>query len=142
MVADQRFAVCLQRCVAQRHDRGGAGVVRVGLVGLPGVEEPSPGRQRGRHIQDGLAGRDELLGQQRPEPAGGFDRPRPWLEGRREREQPVALSTIRVDAELTDQRLLIVEHRGGVGPLVRVDPDDEHNVLLVAVQWWSHGGQS
>ena len=125
----------LQRVVAQRHDRRGAGVVRVALVGAPRVQQPSPGRERRRHVQDGLAGGDELLGQQRAEPAGGFDGPRPRFERRGELEQPVALSTIRGDTELADDDFSLVEHRGGVGPLVRVDPDDEHNILLMAVRW-------
>jgi hypothetical protein len=41
------------------------------------------------------------------------------------------LSTIRHDTELADDNFSLVEHRGGVGPLVRVDPDDEHHVLLM-----------
>jgi len=36
----------------------------------------------------------------------------------------------------------LVEHRDGVRTLVGVDSDDEHNVLLMAVRWGCHGGQS
>ena len=49
--------------VAQRHDRRCSGVVRVCLVGAAGVEQPHPGREGRGHIQHGLAGGDELLGQ-------------------------------------------------------------------------------
>jgi hypothetical protein len=49
--------------VAQRHDRRCSGVVRVCPVGAAGVEEPPPGREGRGHIQHGLAGGDELLGQ-------------------------------------------------------------------------------
>ena len=64
-----------QPVVAQRHDRGGPGVVRVGLVGAARVEQPDPCRQGRRHVEHRLAGGDELLGQQRAEPAGRLDRP-------------------------------------------------------------------
>jgi hypothetical protein len=54
--------------VAQRDDRRCPGVVRVGLVGAAGVEQPDPGRQCRGDIEHGLAGGDQLLGEQRAEP--------------------------------------------------------------------------
>ena len=62
---------------AQRGDRDRQGVVGVVLVRPSRAQHPHPRRQRGRHIDDALAGGDELLGQQIAEPAGGLDRPRP-----------------------------------------------------------------
>jgi hypothetical protein len=49
--------------VAQRDDRRCSGVVRICAVGAAGVEQPHPGREGRGHIQHGLAGGDELLGQ-------------------------------------------------------------------------------
>jgi hypothetical protein len=66
-----------QRAVAQGDDRCGTGVMRIGLVGPDGVEEPHPGRQGGRHVNDVLTGGDELLGKESAEPTGGLDRPAP-----------------------------------------------------------------
>jgi len=38
---------------------------------------------------------------------------------------------VRVDAQLTDEPFSVVEHRRGVRPCVRVDPDHEHDVSLL-----------
>jgi hypothetical protein len=75
---------------------------------------------------------DELLREQRAETTGGFDRPGARLERCRKPQQSVALPTIRAHAQLTDEFLRIVEHRRGVRPLVRIDPDHEHHFLLHA----------
>jgi hypothetical protein len=100
--------------VTHRDHRGGAGVMRVGLVVVARVQQPHPRRERRRDIDDGLAGGDQLLGEQRAEPGRGLDRPRARRERHRELEQPLALSSVRVDAELADKALGLVEHRGGV----------------------------
>jgi hypothetical protein len=58
----------LQPGMAQRDDRRRPGVVRVGLVGAAGVEQPNARRQRRRHIHHRLAGGDKLLGEKRTQP--------------------------------------------------------------------------
>ena len=49
--------------------------------------------------------------------------------------------TIRDNTELVDHRLCPVDNRGGVGALVRVDPDGEQGGLLSVNQHgWCRGG--
>ena len=50
--------------------------------------------------------------------------------GSRPVQQPVALPAIGTHPKLVEDLLGAIEHRRGVGPPVRVDPDDEHVVLL------------
>jgi len=72
---------------AQRRDRHRVGVVRVVLVGVPGLQQPHPGGQLGRHIQHLLTRGDQLLGQQAPQPGGALHRPGPLRPGGRPRQQ-------------------------------------------------------
>jgi len=72
------------------------------------------------------------LCQQRTQPGGRLDGPRARREASGEAEQLVSLPSVRTDSQLADHGLAAVEHRRGVGPLVGVDPDDEHEALLVA----------
>ena len=65
---------------AQRGDGDRAGVVGVVLVGVTGSQQTHPGGQLRLHVDDTLAGGDELLGEQIAEPAGALDRPRPLPE--------------------------------------------------------------
>jgi hypothetical protein len=103
-----------QSGVAQRHDRGCPGVVRVGLVGTAGVEQPDPGRQCRGDIDHDLAGGDQLLGQQRAEPGGCLDGPGAGLEVGGELEQPLPLAPIGHDPKLVDDGLAAVEYRRGM----------------------------
>jgi len=66
--------------IPQRADRRWARVVRVGLVLVTRVQQSCPGRQRGRHIDDGLARRNELLRQQRAMTVRAFNRPQTRFE--------------------------------------------------------------
>ena len=61
----------------QRGDSHRAGIVLVGLVDLPRIEQPDPGGQLGRHVQHPFAGGDQLLREQLPQLARPLDRPRP-----------------------------------------------------------------
>jgi len=85
--------------VTQRDDRGGASIVRVGLVGATSVEQSHPRRQRGWDIDDALARCDELLGEQRAETAGGFDGPGPRFERCRELAGVLLLTCARLPRE-------------------------------------------
>src|SRR5439155_12389523 len=61
---------------------------------------------------------------------GGFDGPGAGGERFGEVQEAVALAAIRNHPQLTDQAFLPVQHRRSMRPLVRVDPDHEHDVLL------------
>jgi hypothetical protein len=103
-----------QSGVAQCDDRGCPGVVRVGLVGAAGVEQPDLGRRCRGGIEHGLAGGDQLLGQQRAEPGGCLDGSGAGLEVGRELEQPLPLALVGHDPKLVDDGLAAVEYRRGM----------------------------
>jgi hypothetical protein len=65
-----------QRRRPQRCDRDRQRVVGIVLVRPPGAKHTDPRRECRRHVQDGLARSDQLLGEQVAKPAGGLDRPR------------------------------------------------------------------
>lgn len=94
------------------------------------VQQPRSCRKGRRHIKDRLTRADELLGQQRPGACSAFDSPESWFELRRPAQQSLALSTISAHQELTDQLFVAVNRDGGMRPLMRVDSNDEHEVLL------------
>jgi hypothetical protein len=58
-------------------------------------DEETPGLRR--HVDNMLARRDELLRQQRAQTPSTFHRAHSRRVGRRERQQPIALQTIRPD---------------------------------------------
>ena len=69
-------------------------------------QQPHPGGQLRLHVDDPLAGSDELLSQQVAEPAGTLDRPRPLLERRRPGHQPLDLIGARADPQLAEEPLV------------------------------------
>jgi hypothetical protein len=60
---------------SERGDRDGERIVRVVLVRPPDAQDTDPRGQGRGHVQDGLVGGEELLGEQVAEPARGLDRP-------------------------------------------------------------------
>jgi hypothetical protein len=65
-----------------------------------------------------------------PIPRRSLNRPNPRLERRRPLEQASSLTAIGFDPQAGNHRLCVVDRGGGVGPLVGVDPDHEHGMLL------------
>ena len=79
---------------------------------VPGGQQPDPGGQLRLHVNDSLAGGDELLGQQVAEAAGTLNRPRPLLERCRPGDQPLDLIGRRSHAQLAKELLAGAEgHR-------------------------------
>jgi hypothetical protein len=72
----------------------------VALARFARAQQPHPSRQRGGHVDDGLAGVDQLLGQQITEPSCSLDRPCARLERCGPGQQPLGLATVRAYPEL------------------------------------------
>ena len=107
----------------QRRDRHRQGIVRVVLVRVPGLQQPHPGRQLRLHIQDPLAGGDELLGQQAPQAGGALDRPGPLRPRRRPPDELPGLASGGPDPELAQRLFCRADHHRRVRALVRVHAD-------------------
>src|SRR5207244_3046926 len=84
--------------VQRRRSKGGdshrASIVVVTLVRRTRGQEPYPRRQGGGNVEDLLAHRHQLLGQEVAQPSSGFDGPGPLLKRRRPGQQPVGLARV------------------------------------------------
>ncbi|HEX7269602.1 MAG TPA: hypothetical protein VF256_19560 [Streptosporangiaceae bacterium] len=108
---------------AQRRDRHREGIVGIVLIGVPGLQQPHPGGQLGRHIQHLLPGGNQLLGQQMPQPVRALHRPGPLRPPHRPRQQLLRLGRASIYPQLA-QRLLAHADRYRRGrALARADPD-------------------
>jgi hypothetical protein len=116
--------------VPQRDDRSRAGVVRIGVFLVTRVQQSHPCRKCRRHVQHRLTRADELLRQQCAVTGRALHGPQSRVELRRPAQQSVASSAIGAHQELTVELFVAVDRDGGVRPLVRVDSNDEHDVLL------------
>jgi hypothetical protein len=62
---------------ADGDDRDRVGIACVGLAVVPGVEEPDPGGQLGRHVDDVFTGLEEPLRERTSRTVGALDCPDP-----------------------------------------------------------------
>jgi hypothetical protein len=108
---------------AQRRDPDRQGVVGVVLARSARRQQPYPRAELGLHVQDALAGGDQLLGQQVPHAAGALDRPGPLRPGGRPREQALGLGRAGAHPDLAQHRLRLVDHHRRVRALMRIDAD-------------------
>jgi hypothetical protein len=115
-----------RRLGAQRRDRHRQGVIRVVLVRVPGLQQPHPGGQLGRHVQHLFPGGDQLLGQQMPDPGGAFHRPGPLRPRLRPRHQLGCLRQARRYPHPAQRLLARPDRHRRVRALMRVDPDHHH----------------
>ena len=117
---------------AQRGDRDGQGIVGIVLAGVPGLEQPDPGGQLWRDIQHPLPGRDQLLGQQMPQPAGALHRPGPLRPVRCPRHQLLRLGRGRADPQPAQRLFACANRHRGMRAFVRVHPD--HHAIISTLQ--------
>ena len=106
------------------------GVVGVVLVRPARGQQPCPRRQRGGHVNDGLARGDQLLGEQITESAGRLDCPGSSLEWPSPRHELVDLGATGSHLLAVELFLSAVDDDGRVGRLVRVDADDHWHGFL------------
>jgi len=108
---------------AQRRDPHRQGVVGVVLARRARRRQPYPRAELGLHVQDALAGGDQLLGQQVPHAAGALDRPGPLRPGRRPRQQALGLGRAGAHPNLAQNSLGLAGHHRGARALMRIDAD-------------------
>jgi hypothetical protein len=108
---------------AQRGDGGRPGVVGIVLVRVACGQQPRSGCERGGHVDDGLARRDELLGEQIAESAGRLDRPRTRRERFRPRHQLLDLAATGAHLLSVELFLAPAYRYRGVRRLVRINTD-------------------
>lgn len=114
----------------ERGDRDRQRVVRVVLVRPSRAQHPDSGREGRGHVDDGLAGPDQLLRQQVAKPVGGLDRPRALPQRLGPVEQLGHLPATSPHLGSGKFNFGAVDDNRGVRRLVRVDADDHgHEVL-------------
>jgi hypothetical protein len=99
---------------AQRRNRHRAGIVLVGLVDLPGIEQPDPRGEFGWHIEHTLAGSDQLLREHMPQAACPFDCPRPLPPATRPAQQCFGLLGGCAHPQLAQALLTPVDRKRGM----------------------------
>src|SRR4051812_46874223 len=117
------------------------GVDGVGLAGVSGVQQPSPGGELGGDIDHRLAGAGQTLGDAATESGRAFDRPSALWPATGPRQQPGHALGGDLEADRAgDLAACGQSHRGQRG-LVRVDPDRDHEPPSVASCGEPRGGQ-
>src|SRR6266566_9817034 len=114
----------------------------VGLAPVATIEEAGPGGQRRRHVQHGLVGGDEPLGEEVSQPRRPFDGPGPIWPAAGPAQASLGGRARRGHPEFSEAVPIAVERNGGVGRLVWVDADRDHLEPPRAARTVEHrGGQ-
>ena len=119
---------------AQRGHGDRAGVILVVLVRRPARQQPDPGAELGLHVEDLLAGRDELLGQHVAQAARALDRPGPVRPAGGPFQQPDGLPGRGPYRQLAQRHLGRVDRYRRVRRLVRVH-SDHHRCHQQPFRW-------
>jgi hypothetical protein len=113
---------------AKRRDRHREGVIRVVLVGVPGLEQPHPGGQLGRHVQRAGSPGQRRPPPPRPAPATPPPTPAAFRLGRASiypqlphRSPPTLIAT--TVCELLCGSILIITSAISTLPTVRTEPE-------------------
>jgi hypothetical protein len=108
--------------------------VRVDAIGLAPVaaaEQARPCGKRGGHVDHGLPGGDQLLGEQVAEAAGALDRPGALGPVAGPALEPRQGALVGRHSQLAEHVAGFIQCHGGVRRLVRIDPDGDHVSLLL-----------
>ena len=109
-------------------------VVGVGLAVVAGVEQPDPGRELRRDVDDLLAVLEESLRQRPAGSVAALDRPDPLRPGRGVLAHRCVAGPVGGEPARAQQLLTLVDDLDGGRQLVGIDPDDDVlHVLLPPV---------
>jgi len=137
------FAVDLQDTQSlgsDRDDRDRVSIARVGLAVVAGVEQPHPGSELGRHVQDALTGLQEPLGQWSTGAVGALHCPDPLRPGLGVGSHRGVAGLIGGEPTRAQPLLVVIDDLDGGRQLVGIDPDDDvFHVLLppVLIPMWT-----
>ena len=110
---------------ADGDDRDRVGVEGVGLAVVAGVEEPDPGGELGRHVDDVLAGLEQPLGERTSGTVGALDRPDPVRPGLGVGPHRRVAGLVGGEPSRAEQLLVLVDDLDRRRQLVGIDPDDD-----------------
>jgi hypothetical protein len=132
----------VQPASPQRGHRDRARIVGIVLVQLPGVEQPHPRSEFGRHVHHPLARTDQLIAEQATQPTSALDCPDPPRPPPRPAPQHLQLINTGHDPDLTDNPFRSVERHRGMRLLVRINADHHanHRHLHLASRQHEHRG--
>jgi len=110
---------------ADSNDRDRVRIQRVGLAVVPGVEEPDPGSELGRDVDDASAGLEQPLGQGSTGSVGALDRPDPLRPRLRVPQHRRVAGLIGREPTRAEEPLAVVDDLDRGRQLVGIDPDDD-----------------
>jgi hypothetical protein len=94
---------------ADRHHRNSVRIVCVGLSVVPGVEQPRPSRQLGRHIDHLFTVREQLLRQRPARAVAAFDSPHPFRPSRHRLPHRGVAGLVRAEPARGQHDLVVVD---------------------------------
>jgi len=113
-------------------DQGhGVGVGGVGLVALPGREDPSASRELRWHVHDFLAIGQQSQRDMAADPAAALDRPHPVGPPVHVLQHRAVAGDIGAEPAAAQDLLLGVHHLDRHRPLVRIHPDHDRLCMLL-----------
>lgn len=124
---------------AMHSDGGdGDGIQQISLPTVASVEESRSSGKGGRDVDHSFASADKVLGKKEPESSCALDGPRAFWPRRSPVQKTAERGLVRGDTQLRQDVSVIAQCSGSVRALVRIDPDDDHDVhdlLDVGAEW-------
>jgi hypothetical protein len=122
------------------HGDGGYrdGIQQISLPTVAGVQESRSSGKGGRDVDHSFPNADKLLGKKEAESGCTLDGPRAFWPPRRPLQEAAERGLVRGDTQLRHDLSIIPQCRCSVRALVRIDPDDDHDMhalLGVGAEW-------